>query len=60
MEFPSAKCTPLRWRVGEVSVVYTKTLKTVGWDGPSSHSAYSIRGVQETNHKLCFLEEAET
>ena len=29
MEFPSAKCTPLRWRVGEVSAVYKKTLKTV-------------------------------
>ena len=29
MEFPSAKCTPLRWRVGEVSAVYNKTLKTV-------------------------------
>ena len=29
MEFPSAKYTPLRWRVGEVSAVYKKTLKTV-------------------------------
>ena len=29
MEFPSAKCTPLRWRGGEVSAVYKKTLKTV-------------------------------
>ena len=25
------------------------------WDGPSSHSAYSIRGVQGTNHKTVCL-----
>ena len=25
------------------------------WDGPSSHSAYSIRRVQETDHKTVFL-----
>ena len=27
----------------------------IRWDGPSSHGAYSIRGVQETNHQTVFL-----
>ena len=27
----------------------------ISWDGPSSHGAYSVRGIQETNHKTVFL-----
>ena len=40
------------WPLGFGLCVYSSWTR---WDGPSSHSAYSIRGVQETNHKTVFL-----
>ena len=27
MEFPTARCTPLRWRVGQVNGVYKENLE---------------------------------